>query len=82
MMTREEKIDAIYNEIYKSKIDKYGPYRSVSILDVLGCYKKIPKAEIYTDNTQVIVNMWKKKHEDIEEQDDECIDFIYWLLVW
>lgn len=79
-MTRQQKIDAIYKEIYVSKIDRYGHYRSVSILDVLDYYKRIPKEEVYTDNSMVIVNMWKKKHEDIDGQDDECIDFIYWLL--
>ena len=84
--SREEMLDKIYAVIWWDYCDvmcdwlkKRGKY-PVMIGDVLDWYKKLPKAEIYTDNIMVIVNAWKELCKPIESQDIECILFIYSLL--
>lgn len=55
-------------------------WHPVMLGDVLDRYEKLPHAEVYTDNSLVIVKAWKDKRKPIEEQPETLIEYIYNLL--
>jgi len=55
-------------------------WHPVMLWTVLDRYEKLPHAEVYTDNSLVIVKAWKDKRKPIEEQPDTLIEYIYNLL--
>lgn len=87
--TREEKIDKVYEVIWPSNIwcEPYVDYpnKVVMIWDVLDWIAKKYWEYSFTIRWDGTINMgdWQRKFElrkPIEDQSEECIDFIYNLL--
>lgn len=74
-------IDRIYLEVMWSEFVDPSDYESCLLGDVLDRYEKLPHAEVYTDNSLVIVKAWKDKRKPIEEQPELAIEYIYNLLI-
>lgn len=53
---------------------------SIMLGDVLDRHDKLPHAEVYTNNSLVIVKAWKDKRNPIEEQPDTLIEYIFNLI--
>lgn len=53
----------------------------IMIGDVLARYEKLPHAEVYTDNSLVIIKAWKDKRKPLQDQPIECIEYINSLLI-
>lgn len=104
-MTREEKIQAIYDEIankeiniYWSIVEKYRidwtPERKIYVGDVLSYISDIvweahtarhfelkqTYEEMYETDFMDIIRLWDCYHQELEQQPDECIDYIYSLI--
>ena len=83
-MTREEQIKAIYEKIWPTRFgwNKYWEFDFVMIWDVLDYIEKnIKLNQIKIHNIKVDNdNLWKEKRKPIEEQSDDCINYIFDLI--
>ena len=82
-MTRQEMLDEIYDKI----VFDWKPFlfnKWWHIGDVLDWYDKNNPAHLWwwnwEINGEIIVRMWYKLRHPIEEQSDECIEFVYNLI--
>ena len=79
-MTKEGKIQAIYEEIAEWIYDSYSEDETifpVMIWDVLDYISKKTFREFLYN---YLIENWKEKRKPIEEQSSDCIDYVFNLL--
>ena len=102
IISREEKIKAIYEEIankewdiYCGIIEKYRldwtEDRKIYIWDILSYISDIvwwahtaryfeleeTYEEMYRTDFMELIRVWSCYHQELEKQDDECVDYVY-----
>ncbi len=81
-MERQEMLNKIYEEI-KSKIWEKPNNENILIWDVLHYYFKEYKLwtfNMYNDTTRELLDVWQDKRKFINEQSDDCIEFVFNLV--
>ncbi len=81
-MERQEMLDKIY-EVIKSKIWETLNNENILIWDVLHYYFKEYKLwtfNMYNDTTRELLDVWQDKRKFINEQSDDCIEFVFNLV--
>lgn len=79
-MTREEKIQAIYEEVADWIYDSYSEDETIFPVMIWDCLDWINENTPDNENRNMIFNYWQKLRLPIEEQSEECIWFVYNLI--
>ena len=85
-MTKQKQLDYIYKvipsgkNIIRNKNEWEQWVEIIFIWDIVKYYRLLPHAEVWTDNSMVMVNIFDDLSEPIDKQSNICIEYIYNLI--